>query len=731
MSKKNQSIKLNYSFRIPRRVALINRHLINTMLLLFITLLSFAQPPVSLPVTVLDRSAGMLSGNGNFCYKDSRDLLWVSSYAGLHCYDGKNFKVFLPKSDDSTSLLGKAVVSFIHEDEEDNIWFGTDRALNCFVREKGVFEHFNFSENDQGEFKVQGIDVKGNIWLTFDGYIYTFERHARQFKTKARIDLNHLRGEVVLMTEFQLNKKKEVTHTFSYGSYLDDPGLEIHEFENDELVREYIYFDKSSELPLRIRDVYPIKDSLLLIAALSGFYEFNLLNKSIKNLLPTIIGEQNGCTGIGAFSDSTLLLAMLSAEYIEYSLNDNEVIERFILDNNGTELKDVPWNVNIDNDGGIYIHLLQRGLAYFHPKNLLFKHRRYEITTGNQPGFIALRGGLIETNDGRVFASSRENGGFLFSENGKLLETFNIKSPGQKRLPNNRINSCIKDSKGRIWLFHYSRHVSRFDGPELETISSFSVDKMMWGGIELPSGQLIFLPRKGLLTSNIEHPGKPSFRKLEGVDSTLQYNSFAIHPNGLILTGEYKRSLFTLDPAQGFKVINTTPFKHLINQRQWLEGTDDYLIGSTNGVYYFDSSMNTFSLLDFCKCGPDADILCFLPIGDQQFLISSNRGVCTIDLKNKTSSLYSLEHGLGTKTFNQGGALKHSNGTFWLGNNFGISTCDPKRLNKPVFNNRVNISGLLINDDNYSKPDVLNDPVLNIYEVEENQFKTHLQYCKF
>ncbi len=223
MLPKNQLIQQKIDIRILCRMQVIHWYLINAALLFIMVFPCLAQPPVSIPVTVLDVNAGMLNEGNYFCFKDSRDLLWMTSYGGLHRFDGKTIKAFLPKSDDTTSIVGNEVVSFIHEDEDDNIWVGTDRALNCYVREKGEFEHFSFTENDEGEFKVQGIDASGNIWLTFNGYIYTFDKGTRQFNKKAKIDLNHLRGEVVLMTEFQLNKRNEVTRTFSYGSYLNDP----------------------------------------------------------------------------------------------------------------------------------------------------------------------------------------------------------------------------------------------------------------------------------------------------------------------------------------------------------------------------------------------------------------------------------------------------------------------------------------------------------------------------
>jgi ligand-binding sensor domain-containing protein len=53
-------------------------------------------------------------------FKDSRDLLWIGTDAGLCTFDGKSFKIFKPSDGMSASQVWA-----IAEDEEGNMWFGS------------------------------------------------------------------------------------------------------------------------------------------------------------------------------------------------------------------------------------------------------------------------------------------------------------------------------------------------------------------------------------------------------------------------------------------------------------------------------------------------------------------------------------------------------------------------------------------------------------------------------
>ncbi len=687
-------------------------------LLLALSLQGNAQPPAALPVSLIGTAEGMAHLGNFFCFKDSRDYLWISSYSGLHQFDGKNMKIYRPILNDTTSIMGKEVVSFIVEDNNNNIWCGNEKALSCFVRQTGEFQNYTAQEGKIDEYRIQGIDGKGRIWVTFDGQIYVFDPAKKQFHSKARIVLNRSNGEAVLMTEFQRDEELSVSHTFSYGSYFGDPGIEIHRFVNDSLISQEIHFDSTDARVLVINDVYSLNDSILMISALEGVFQFNLQTEAISPIVIDPSGAAVGCTGIASFSDSTLLFCMISGEYVEYNYEKELIDERYFLVFGEKKVDEKPKCINVDIDGGIYIHLENTGLAYFHPKNLLFKHRRYLDPRGTGKD-VDIGGCLIEVDNGKVIGTSKKAGILTFSSEGNLLDVTSVHGPAGKRIANHEFNSCLRDSRGQVWIFHYSRDLSKIDGFDTKNVTPYSLDSMFWKGLELPTGEILLMARKGLYVGDFDQPGSPIIKLLQSIDTSLEYTGLSMHANGLIIAGEFKKSIITIDPSKDFAVVSSVAFPYALNNLQPIPNSNDFLVPSFSGPFYYDAARDSVSLIDYCKCGISTDIYRFLPISDDRYFSSSENGVCTIDLNDKTSSHYGLEHGLGSLHFSRAGFFQHSEGTVWMGNDFGITTCNPNLLELPEFNNRVNISGVLINNDPISEAMLRDISIQNLDEVDE------------
>ena len=78
-------------------------------------------------------------------FQDSRGFMWFGTYMGLNRNDGKRFTVY-----DREDLCG--VSDFIHtisEDNNGNLWIGTDNGLLMYDYQADVFRIFDQS-SDQG-----------------------------------------------------------------------------------------------------------------------------------------------------------------------------------------------------------------------------------------------------------------------------------------------------------------------------------------------------------------------------------------------------------------------------------------------------------------------------------------------------------------------------------------------------------------------------------------------------
>ena len=222
---------------------------------------------------------------------------------------------------------------------------------------------------------------------------------------------------------------------------------------------------------------------------------------------------------------------------------------------------------------------------------------------------------------------------------------------------------------------------------------------MLWSGTEIRPDRFLFVARRGLLKPGEEKAGKMELIKVEYVDHSIQYAGFTIHPDGHFYTNDFKKRLLILDPDQQYKTISDMPFPYHVNTRHWIEGSEDYLIGSRNGLYKFNASKEAVEPIDFCKCGINASVQGIFSLGGDNYFIAGESGCCTVDLISKQSIIYGKEHGLGLAKIGEGCAIRLNNGKILLSGAPGIAVFHPDSLLKPTFHYQVNFARILINDE--------------------------------
>lgn len=105
-------------------------------------------------------------------YQDREGWIWLGTSQGLSRFDGYRFVNFINSRDDTTSLSGN-IVRVIFEDKKGDLYVGTENGgLNKFDREKERFSH-PFKSNPEfrsKELSVNAIteDENGNIFIGTD-----------------------------------------------------------------------------------------------------------------------------------------------------------------------------------------------------------------------------------------------------------------------------------------------------------------------------------------------------------------------------------------------------------------------------------------------------------------------------------------------------------------------------------------------------------------------------------
>lgn len=118
-----------------------------------------------------------LSNNSVRCiYQDKRGFIWFATYDGLNRFDGREFRVYRNKIDDSTSLPHNYIYT-LQEDASQQLWVGTGQGLAIFDPHLQRFSRVYYLRTNSTKpqlvnFSLYSIkpDADGNMYGGTNGY---------------------------------------------------------------------------------------------------------------------------------------------------------------------------------------------------------------------------------------------------------------------------------------------------------------------------------------------------------------------------------------------------------------------------------------------------------------------------------------------------------------------------------------------------------------------------------
>lgn len=111
----------------------------------------------------------LFEDRSDFIYEDRKGRIWIAG-TGLQLYREatKDFKLYLPKPGDTTSLPGN--VNSIFEDKRHQLWIATNEGLALYNEEKDAFHSFTSKDGLPGdECETITEDSGNNLWITTSG----------------------------------------------------------------------------------------------------------------------------------------------------------------------------------------------------------------------------------------------------------------------------------------------------------------------------------------------------------------------------------------------------------------------------------------------------------------------------------------------------------------------------------------------------------------------------------
>jgi ligand-binding sensor domain-containing protein len=121
---------------------------------------------------------GLSHGFTRQIIQDHEGYMWFATADGLNKYDGYKMTVYRNDPDDPHSITANDVLT-LFEDSRRNLWVGTNKGLNVYVRDQ---DHFA-SVGEIGDAFITGTleDGHGDVWISTRKELYKYDAAQRRF----------------------------------------------------------------------------------------------------------------------------------------------------------------------------------------------------------------------------------------------------------------------------------------------------------------------------------------------------------------------------------------------------------------------------------------------------------------------------------------------------------------------------------------------------------------------
>ncbi len=137
-----------------------------------------------------DQTKPLQGTSPTYLYQSRDGIMWVGSTTGIHRIsipDGQS-QVISSSPDEYDGLVSNLIYC-ITEDQEGNLWIGTDAGVNIYDPVTESFSHYNVKDG-LADNNICGIleDGKGNFWLSTYGGLSYFDRQLNSFRNFGKAD---------------------------------------------------------------------------------------------------------------------------------------------------------------------------------------------------------------------------------------------------------------------------------------------------------------------------------------------------------------------------------------------------------------------------------------------------------------------------------------------------------------------------------------------------------------
>ncbi|WP_378179887.1 two-component regulator propeller domain-containing protein [Aquimarina sp. SS2-1] len=635
--------------------------------------------------------------------QDHNGFIWIgTSGAGIHRYDGIEFKSYKHKLQDTTSLSSSSIYcAFV--DKKNRLWVGTENGLDLYDRELDQFKRIDIISQlknfYQSEIAVNSIieDDSGDIFvgtytrglLKIDSETYKIEQVANVNKgtNQGFVDVHDLQinseGKMYAATNYGLKIYDPETNTLRLSIFETEKGLQSVQTPIKSLLidtNNNIWLGSFSQGIYRIEkrsdEVFNIKNlqftnkrifslisnadgSILCGTENDGLFHIQADGKLIKNYL----FDKNNKNSIRSNSIWSLFLDNNERIWMGYynkgiAVHDKlydkfNNIESLASNPNSLEAGSVTGIVQ-DKSGLLWISTDGGGIDVYDPNSQKFIHiNKYSTKEFSNLTAYDIQTIFIDSNE-NVWAGSWSGGVFLLKNGSKKFINYTVENT-KGRLSSNSILSFAEDADGIIWIGTFFGGIVSYDPISNEFTHYRSKEFTTYG---IPTSDV----RKVLIDS----------------DNNLWIGT----ATGLYKVRKSKTDQFSvvsLREKMNSKYQNKSDTNHILSI---YEGTDGSIwIGTKGaGLCRYNPETDNFIWYNELYELKDENVSAIIEDEQNNIWISGNNGIHKLDLVKGTIKNYNSNDGLLSNDFNFNAVFRDKKGTIYFGNYEGIDYFNLKNI---------------------------------------------------
>ena len=631
------------------------------LVLMFVPLLSFAQTY---------RYIGIEDGLSNRrifdIQKDSKGYMWFLTNEGMDRYDGREIKHY--------KLLGKSKhLGWLYKEDQGDLWV---------IGKKGCVFHYD-TLRDQFRMVYQLSDVSDdvtcgymdhnqNIWLCTQDSIRLYNiKNACKYSLLNVMDAN-----------IQMVEQVDSCHFFIAA----ERGIRYVELENDEL--KVIPIEALYDITSQVNELYYHSESQKLFVGTfgEGVFAFDMCTRRITHSSMDL--SDVNITGICPLNEAELLVGTEGMGLHKLDVNTCVTQPYLIADyesNNGMNGNNIN-DIYVDEEKRIWLANYFEGITIVDNRYKNYDWIKHSI--GNHQSLVNDQvHAVIEDSEGDLWFGT-SNGISLYNRQTQRWHSFLSSVDHHLKDKNHVFVTLCEVSPGVIWAGGYTSGIYKINKRTLsvEYFSPFLLTPM-----NMQPDKYI----RGMIKDSNGHIWSGGFYNLKCFD--IKDNSVRLYPgvNSITAIAEKDSNFMWIGTATGLYLLdrNTGSYQYVVlpvevnyvNALYQSDGGLLYVGTNGSGVLVYDSHSKTFEHYYTDNCAlVSNNIYAILPEIDGSIIMSTEDGITSFQIEDKTFHNRTSEQGLLSACFNPSSGTLCKNGGFVLGSTDGAIEF-PEKLKFPTY----------------------------------------------